>query len=232
MTTSGTTSFNPPFSSLIHAAYSRCGIRRPQLLSEHIEDARNEANFLQVEFANRGPTLWTVDLVSVPLIPGIATYPVSPDTIQILDAYIRTSIGLATPTDRILTSVSRTEYASYPNKDQTGVPTTYWFNRQISPELTLWLVPDAATTYTLEYYRFKQVEDASIPSGLNVQLPYRYLDAFVAGLAARLAVIWAPDRVVTLAAQAEKAYQIASTQDVEDAQMFIVPSGLNQYFRP
>lgn len=230
MATSGTTSFNPPFSSLIHAAYSRCGIRRPQILQEHIEDAKNEANFLQVEFANRGPTLWTVDLVSVPLSPGVATYAVAQDTIQILDVYVRTSVG-PTNTDRILTSISRTEYASYPNKDQTGVPTTYWFNRQISPEITLWLVPDSATTYTLEYYRFVQVEDASVPGGVNVQLPYRYLDAFVAGLAARLAVIWAPDRIVQLAAQAEKAYQIASTQDVEDAQMYIIPSGLNQYTR-
>lgn len=231
MATSGTTSFNPPFSSLFQAAYSRCGIRRTQLLPEHIEDARNEANFLQIEFANRGPTLWTVDLVSVPLTPGVATYAVDPDTIQILDAYIRTSVGLSTNTDRILTSISRTEYASYPNKDQTGVPTTYWFDRKINPEITLWLVPDSATTYTLEYYRFIQIQDANIPGGVNVQLPYRYLDAFVAGLAARLSVIWAPDRIVQLAAQAEKAYMIASTQDVEDAQMFIVPSGLGQYFR-
>jgi hypothetical protein len=40
------------------------------------------------KFSNLQPNLWTVDLVSVPLIAGQAVYPVDPSTIQILDAYI------------------------------------------------------------------------------------------------------------------------------------------------
>lgn len=229
MATSGTYDFNPSFGDLILMAYSRCGVRRTAVLQEHMDDARMEANLLLVEFANRGPNLWTVDLITTPLTQGVGTYAVDASTVMILDAYISTTTNNVT-TDRIITPISRTEYASYPIKDQQGYPTVFWFNRQISPTVTLWQVPDGEQVYTLKYYRYSQVEDAVAASGLKMDLPNRFLDAFMAGLAARLAVIWAPDRAVALRAEADRTWNIAATQDTENVPMYVQPY-MGGYFR-
>lgn len=223
MTTSGTFSFDPSFAELMLLSFARCGVRRTAIVQEHLQDARLEANLLLSEFANKGPNLWSVSLQTNLLSPGVATYDVPGETVMILDAYIRTSSG-GTDTDRIINPISRTEYASYPNKNQQGIPTVFWFNRQIAPTVTLWQVPDASQTYTLKYYVYTQVQDASLPEGLNLDLPYRFLDAFTSGLAARLAVIYAPDKVPLLQGLADKAWTVAATQDTENTPLYVTPT--------
>lgn len=227
MSTSGTTSFNLSNASIAVAAYSRLQIRRTALLAEHMIDAYTEFNLMLSSIANLQPNLWKVDLVSVPLIAGQSTYSVAPSTVMILDAYI--SYG-SPNVDRLIFPISRTEYASYPNKTSQGVPSVFWFDRLSSPTVTLWLVPDSTSAYTLNYYRCSQVQDANLPSGETPDVPYRWLDALVAGLAHRLARIWKPELEAQRAVDAEKAWNIASTQDVENVGLTISP-GVGSYYR-
>jgi hypothetical protein len=56
------------------------------------------------------------------------------------------------------------------------------------------------------------------------------MEAFAYGLAARLAVIWSPDKAITLKAMADESYQIAADQNVETAQQYISPQ-IAGYFR-
>jgi hypothetical protein len=56
------------------------------------------------------------------------------------------------------------------------------------------------------------------------------MEAFAYGLAQRLAVIWAPERVQILKPMADEAYQIAADQNVETAQQYISPI-ISGYFR-
>jgi hypothetical protein len=129
--------------------------------------ARMASNLLLANWANRGVNLWAVDLITVPLVQGQATYSVDSNTVVMLDAYIETvTDGVAT--DRIILPVSRTEYASYPNKQQQGFPTVFWFDRLISPEVTLWPVPDGTQTY-LKYYRVRQIQDSNLTSGRRLK---------------------------------------------------------------
>src|SRR5215472_14055737 len=107
--TSGNYNFNPTNASITLLAYARIGIHRTEILTEHIQNALAELNTLFSRMNNLGPNLWTVDLQSIPLIQGQATYQVPAETIQILDAFIRTTAGTQT-TDRILYPLSRTEY--------------------------------------------------------------------------------------------------------------------------
>lgn len=227
MAPSGTTTFNLSNASIAVAAYARLQIRRSALLAEHMADAYTEFNLMLSSISNLQPNLWKVDLVSVPLIAGQATYSVSASTVMILDAYI--SYG-SPNTDRLIFPVSRTEYASYPNKTSQGVPSVFWFDRLLSPTVTLWLVPDSTSSYTLNYYRCSQVQDANLPSGETPDVPYRWLDALVAGLAHRLARIWKPELEAQRAADAEKAWSIAATQDVENVGMTLSP-GIGSYYR-
>jgi hypothetical protein len=86
MTTTGTYNYNPALSDFVLNAYSLCGIKRTELLQQHLQDARMQANFLLSEWSNRQVNLWTVDLQSVPLTQGLSTYQVPQETVAVLDA--------------------------------------------------------------------------------------------------------------------------------------------------
>ena len=180
-------------------------------------------------WANQGVNLWAVDLVTVPLVKGQTTYPVDANTVVMLDAYIETDTGNGQPIDRLILPISRTEYASYPNKEQQGFTTTYWFDRLLSPTVTLWPVPDGTTT-SLKYYRVRQIQDANLQGGQQVEIPYLWMEAFSYALAQRLASIWAPEKTMILKPLADEAYAIAAAQNVEQAQQYISPI-ISGYFR-
>lgn len=151
-------------------------------------------------------------------------------TVMVLDAYITINPGTASQFDRAIMPISRTEYAQTPNKNLQAPPTSFWFDRLINPTITLWPVPDQTNYYTLTFYRVIQIQDAELSKDATVDVPYRWLDAMGSGLAARLAVIYAPDRLQLLEAKATQAYDIAATQDVENVALYIMP-GLSGYYR-
>ena len=226
MTTSGTYTFNPSLGEIVLYAYQNIGVRPTSVLQEHMESARMAMNMMLARFSNQGVNLWAVDLITVPLIEGQATYAVDGNTIMVLDAYTTTDSGI----DRVIMPISRTEYASYPNKTQQGFPTSYWFDRLVSPTLTLWPVPDGSSATILKYYRVRQIQDANLQNGENVEIPYRWLEALADGLTYRLARIWAPQMAQMLKGQADESYQIAAVQDVETVPTYISPM-LGGYFR-
>lgn len=230
MTTSGTYGFDPGLGELTIYAFNLCGLRATSLLQEHMQSARMASNMLLSRWSNQGVNLWKVDLVTVPLVTGQATYAVPGNTVTMLDAYV-TNDQTGENIDRIIMPISRTEYASYPNKEQQGFPTVFWFDRLISPSVTLWPVPNVDNgPSTLSYYRVTQIEDSNLTSGQTVDIPYLWLESFAYGLAQRLAVIWAPDKVQLLKPLADEAYAIAAEQNVESSSQYISPM-ISGYFR-
>ena len=229
MATSGTYNFSPGLGELTLYAYNLIGIRNTSVLQEHMAASRMAANMLLSRWANQGVNLWAVDLITTPLVAGQKTYSVDANTVVMLDAYIETDTGNGQPIDRLILPISRTEYASYPNKDQEGFTTTYWFDRLLSPTVTLWPVPDGTTT-SLKYYRVRQIQDANLTNGQTVEIPYLWMEAFAFALAQRLAMIWSPDKVPLIKPMADEAYAIAAAQNVETAQQYISPI-ISGYFR-
>ena len=230
MATSGTYTFNPSLGELTLYSYNLIGVRNTAVLQEHMEAARMATNMMLSRWANQGVNLWCVDLIETPLTTGVATYPVEANTVMILDAYVVNDDSGAN-IDRIILPISRTEYASYPNKEQQGYPTVYWFDRLLSPTVTLWPVPNTDNgPQSLKYYRVRQLQDANLQNGLQVEIPYLWLEAFAFGLAQRLALIWAPDKVQLMKPLADEAYAVASMQNVEQAQQYISPQ-IGGYFR-
>jgi hypothetical protein len=231
MATSGTYTFNPSLGELVLYAFNLCGVRNTALLQEHFESARMASNLMLSRWSNQGVNLWKVDLVTTTLTTGTSTYSVDADTVMILDAYVTTDQS-GTDIDRIIMPISRTEYASYPNKEQQGFPTVFWFDRLLSPTVTIWPVPDTSTgPQYLKYYRVRRIEDSALTNGQQVDIPYLWLECFAYGLAQRLAMIWAPDKVQILKPMADEAYAIAAEQNIETAQQYISPM-VSSYFRP
>lgn len=225
---SGSYNFSPSAGEIVLAAYQRIAIRPTELLITHLSTAALELNLLFQKMNNLQPNLFTVDLQALPITQGNATYSLPAETVMITNAYI--SVGSGTSKiDTLIWPLSQTEYASIANKSAQGKPTTFWFNRVISPTITLYLTPDGNGPYTIYYYRVRQIQDATLPSGVNVEVPPRWLDALVAGLAHRLARIYQPQLEQIRKADADEAWAIAATQDTENVALNINP-GLGGYY--
>ena len=226
MATSGTTSYNPSPGELTIYAYNLIQIRPAASLQEHLDSAKNAMNMMLANWSNRGVNLWRVSLFTTPLVQGTSVYSVDASVVVMLDAYIE----YGTPAiDRIILPVSRSEYASYPNKAMQGFPTIFWMDRLLSPTVTIWPVPDGNQT-SLKYYAVSRIEDTDMNGNSQVDIPPIWLEAFAYGLAHRLALIWKPEMAQGMKALADEAYQIAADQNVETAATYISPT-LSGYYR-
>lgn len=215
MTASGTYNFNPAISNLVMAAFARIRIRRTEITTQHLNDADIESNLVQVALGNRNPNIWTQELYSVSLVDGTATYNLPERTIAIRDAYISVTSGGVT-TDRPVWPLSVTDYDFQANKTLQAPPQAYFYNKQIVPTITMWPVPDDSATYTLQIRLLSQIQDAAMSSGTTLEMPYRFLDVFVAGLAYRLSRIYAPDLEMVRKQDYADAWTDAATTDTED----------------
>lgn len=201
MSTSGTYAFSPNLGDLVINAFAKCGVRRTDLTNQHMSDARMEANLMMSDWAGDGINLWQVQSATIPLAQGIASYQIPSDRVFILDVYI-TQDGF----DRLIFPISRSDYASFAQKNLQGYPTSFWFDRLIDPNLYVWPVPDSSTSYILTYYYMRQAMDSELTNGTQPEVPWYYLNAFADGLAARLAYIYAPDKVAVLQPKADKSW--------------------------
>lgn len=123
---------------------------------------------------------------------------------------------------RILTSISREEWTSYSDKQQQSTPSSYYLDRQITPILTLWPTPDNSYQ-TIVYNRSQQIMDVQSLIE-NIDIPQRFMEAVVSGLAARVALKFSPDVYETLQAYAERAYTNAAMEDEEKVPLRIQPN--------
>lgn len=230
MTSSGTYDFAISNGEVVLAAYERLKIFAPSITQKHMATARRELNLLLAEAANKQVNLWKVDLVTTPLVNTISEYPVQPRTVMILDAWITQNTGTPSEVDTYITPVSRTEYASFSSKVTPGRPTCYWFDRLIAPVITLWPVPNQSG-FTLSYYRCTQMQDANLAGGETPDIPYLWLDWFIAGMAHRLSRPYSTLEVERLRkADAVEAWTVAATQNVENVPITIAPA-ISSYYR-
>jgi len=224
MALSGTTAFNMDLTELVEEAFERCG---SELRSGYdLRTARRSLNLLFADWANRGINMWTFEQGTIPLVAGTATYNLPADTVDLMEHVIRTGAGSAsTQADLNITRISVSTYATIPNKLQQARPIQVWIERlQSAPRITVWPVPDNTTTYTFVYWRLKRIDDAG--NGVNtMDVPFRFLNAMVAGLAYYLALKLpnGAQRLDVLKAQYDEAWELASTEDREKAAVRFVP---------
>lgn len=134
------------------------------------------------------------------------------------------------PVDRVIMPISRTDYSSLPNKYQQGFPTVYWFDRLINPAITIWQVPDGNGPYALYYYRAAQIQDANPQFSQNLDLPFRFYEAFCAQLAWHLARKWKPEMEMQRKQDATEAMAVAMADDRERVGFFLQPQ-LDSYYQ-
>jgi hypothetical protein len=108
------------------------------------------------EWANRGINMWTFEQGTITLTPGLPTYALPLDTVDLLDHVIRTQANVtATQADLTITRISVSTYATLPNKLQQARPIQVWVQRldgQTSPTTSTLngaITSTTATTITL-----------------------------------------------------------------------------------
>ena len=218
MTTSGSYSWQPDVGEVISEAFDRCGVDPSTIVSRHLVSARRSLNYLFVQWANDGVHLWAVDQQSQLLTASAGSYSCPVGTIAILEMVVRRD-GIDTP----VFPMSRDEYLAIPDKTTEGLPNRFWFNRDATtPSYTLWDVPENSTD-TVYYYRMRQLQDITA-SAETADVPYRWQEALAAGLAAKLAEKYAPDRENFLRNKAGARYAEAFTEDRERAPTTFRPS--------
>jgi hypothetical protein len=204
MTTSGTRDFNLDVAEAIEEAYERIGIEMRS--GYDARTARRSMNLMFAEWANRGLNLWTVTQETVTVVQGTSEYTLAPDVIDILDMALRRS-GV----DFEMTRISRSDYLDFPNKTDQGRPSQFYFDRQISPVITLWQTPENSTDQ-LVYYYVRRIEDVNTLTN-TTGIPFRFYPCMVAGLAYYLAIKRAPERVQMMKAIYEEEFQRAANED-------------------
>ena len=222
MATSGTVAFRPNVEEIITESFERCGIDIQTRTGDHAISARRSINLLFSEFANRGINYWTLSQNTLPLVNGTTSYTLPVGTIDILDAVIRDS---SSNTDQIINRITIQDYNQLPNKDTAGKPSQYMIDRQYTPVIYFWSVPNTST-YSLVYWAMNQLEDVTL-SNQDADIPYRWNDTICAGLASKLAMKYAPEKFQLLNEMYERSFNFAASSDNDGVSLRVQPTALN-----
>lgn len=235
MTTTGTYTFSSSAASgLTLVAFGRIGIKRTEITTQHLQDAAIEANLVQVTLGNNQPLLFRSEVVPITLVQGQANYALPTNTIAIQDIYLTTTPSggtNTTATDRLLYAMSLYEYDAQPNKTTQAPPTTYVVYKTLAPSITFWQTPDGNATYVANIRILSQQQDVALQNGATLDLPYVYLDCFVAGLAHRLSRIYAPDKEMMRKQDYLEAWDAAARTETQDNTSLYIQPAFAGYYR-
>ena len=197
-----------------------------------LRTARRALELLSIEWANRGLNLWTVEgPIVVDLIAGQFQYPLSDDTIDIVEQVVRDPQGGGTgqAVDYKIERFSLPEYASITNKLAPGRPTMIHVRRLIPPFFLLWMVPPVASSFQLVYWRLRRM--AGLGSGGTgvPEIPWRFTNAMISGLAFYLALKskdpGALQRLQMLKSEYTEQFELAADEDRDRAAFRFIPGG-------
>lgn len=219
MATSGTVTFRPNVEEIIAEAYERCGLNAETRTGYQAVSARRSLNLLFSEWTNRGINYWAVTQNTLTLSDGTASYALPAGTIDIIDAVIRED-----STDQTINRVTIAEYNQIPNKTNEGKPNQYMIDKQYTPTVYFWQVPDK--TYTMVYWAVNQLDDISA-SNEDADVPYRWSDCICAGLASKLSLKFAPEKFQILNEMYERSFNFAASSDNDGVSLRVQPTALN-----
>jgi len=142
------------FTEIAEEAWERAG--REMRSGYDLRTARRSMNLMTIEWQNKGINMWTMEQGFINLTPGLATYALPTNTIDLLEHVIRTGQNTAsTQADLTITRISVSTYATIPNKLQQARPIQVWIQRlsgEVNPTSSYLsgAITATATTITLD----------------------------------------------------------------------------------
>jgi len=241
-TLSGTYNFDPSVADLFLRAFFLLGIMPPEVTRSHVIQARRALNYVLSQYSNKGTLQWTIDLQTIALIAptggvGVGQYSPPANTVMMLDTYFTliNGGGAGINIDRIMTPMSRDDYAEIPNKLQPGTPTRYWFQRTIPPTIFIWNPWIGTPPAQISYWRMRRFQDATPQMGQQPDVEYRFINVLAWDLAIALAPGYKPELVAQpgnfLERSRDKAWDEAAGSNRDDTPITITPR-MGGYWRP
>ena len=215
MALSGSTDFELAVDEYIEEAFERCGLEIRT--GYDLKTAKRSLNLLFSDWANRGLNQWTIEQKTQALTEDDGEYSLGTDVIDILSMVVRRS-----STNYNVTRVSRSEFLSIHHKTTSGRPTQFFLDRQITPNLKLWPLPENSTD-VLYYDALTRIQDADTMQN-TIEVPFRFYPCLTAGLAYYLSIKKAPDRIQLLKAIYEEEFDRAAAEDRDRSSFTITPT--------
>ena len=214
MAVSGSTDFELDVAEYIEEAFERCGLEART--GYDLKTAKRSLNLLFADWANRGLNQWTINQRTFTVTSGDGETNLDTDVIDILSLVVRRD-----GTDYSLSRISRDEYLSIPTKTTTGRPTQFFLDRQITPNLKLWPLPDNSTD-VIVYDALTRMDDADTYIN-TVDMPFRFYPCLAAGLAYYIAMKRAPERLQILKPIYDEEITRAMDEDRDRASFRVAP---------
>ena len=215
MTLSGSTDFELDVADYVEEAFERCGLEART--GYDLKTARRSLNLMLADWANRGLNQWTIQQRTISLVKSDGEYSLDPDVVDILSVVVRRD-----GTDFSIDRISRDEFLSIPTKTTEGRPTQFFLDRQITPNLKIWPLPENSTD-VLIYDSLTRINDADTAKN-TMEVPFRFYPCLAAGLAYYISLKRAPERVQMLKAVYEEEFRRAIDEDRDRASFQISPS--------
>jgi len=219
MATSGSRDFQPDVGEWIEEAYERCGLELRTAYDART--ARRSLNILFADWANRGLNQWTISNVDQTLTEGTDSYSLNDYVIDVLDVVLRRTVN-DVATDYQMNQVGRAEYWNIPTKSTKARPTQWFLDKQVTPKIYVWPAPENSTD-VIKMNQLLRIEDAD-GSVNDLQMPFRFYPALVAGLAFYLSQKRAPERMESLKSLYEDEFARALAQDESRAPLMVKPN--------
>ena len=220
MTLSNSKDFELDVAEYVEEAFERCGLE--VRTGYDLKSAKRSLNLLLAEWSNRGLNQWTIKQRTINTVAADGTYDLGADVIDILSVVVQRD-----GTDYSLTRLSRDGFLTIPNKTTQGRVNQFFIDRQTTPVLNVWPVPDNSTD-VIYYNALTRMDDADVYTN-TMELPFRFYPCLAAGLAYYIALKRAPNRVQMLKAMYEEEFDRAATEDRDRSSFNVVPN--YQYYR-
>jgi hypothetical protein len=215
MAISGSKDFELDVAEYVAEAFERCGLE--VRTGYDMKSAKRSLNLLLADWANRGLNQWTIKQRTLAMVDGTGEYALGADVIDILSVVVQRD-----STDYSLLRMSRDGFLSIPNKTTQGRVNQFFLDRQTTPNLKLWPVPDNSTD-VVYYDALTRMDDADIYTN-TMDLPFRFYPCLAAGLAYYLALKRAPNRVQMLKEVYEEEFERAAIEDRDRAAFHVAPN--------
>jgi hypothetical protein len=135
------------FTEIAEEAWERAGLE--MRTGYDLKTARRSMNLMTIEWQSKGINMWTMEQGIINLTPGLATYALPTDTIDLLEHVIRTGSNTSsTQADLTITRISVSTYATIPNKLSQARPIQVWIQRLSGETNPTNAVLDGAITST------------------------------------------------------------------------------------
>lgn len=203
---------------MIEEAYERIGVD-PRAGYDY-RTARRSLNIILSDWSNRGLNLWSIQQQTYPVGAGVQDISLDPSVFDLIDAAFRDT-STAQPFDLNLDRMSPSDFLSIPYKQMPGIPTRYLVRRGTGIlTVTLWQVPHRSGELVVNQLR---VSDELTGYSSPIQIPERFQNALISGLAYNLALKRAPARVEMMKVLYEQDFQIAADEDRDRSSFMFIP---------